>query len=839
MTVAQHGGAKVEVAQVGERITVAHHQARHVALLVDVHQAELHKLVSRLHFLELRALFARTGQNTIAHEVALVRAGIVIARVQAADALFQFFGIVDALVDPVPDGTAHARIARLDGVPILAEVTDGVTHGVRILTNKDRFVHVVAVFLHPRNVGIHLRIEIREAFAAEGAMNARSFVVHGAGGIHLLRQIVASTEVFAVTALVTQTPHHDRGVVVITRHHFANAIFESRNPALQIRNRLVGVVFQVGLIAGIKAEMIEHGIHARIVRIVRGANQVHIVLLHQQDVAQHRLVRHGTTALGIGVLAVHALEEYALPVDVHQGVDQFDFAETIFRAPRHFLTAGRIVLTEAEGVEMGRFGRPVGHVLQVKFHLLARQVHVLAGRRLELPALRSHFLAVGTIDVERHGFGFCLFRRVAQSEVDRHRGIAIVVAQHISDAMIVDRGRGQTVKVDIAEDTAHAEHILAFEIRTVAPAHHLHRKAVFAGAQIGGKIVFTHIVRALTIAHFVAVEPNRGRRIDATEMNDRAATVPRSRQREGAHIRAHGVDAVVRPTVVVAGTRHDVRRRVGVRILHIAVDGVIITEHLPVGRHRNVVPAAHIETVLEEIGRTLRGFTHEVELPRAVEREIAFAHGHRPRRGVVCLVGHHLTFRGIGLESRVPRQAIDGKHRFVFPSGRLNFGFVHFVERHPSRAIFHIEGHNFHLVAAQGEHLALLVVGSDHICVRFAGHRHDGQLRIAGAVHLRRPLQEIVDRGIVAAVVKVLGEIGIAHHTTREVEHLDVPILSAVHRIFAFGHDACAVFGQFAVAEHEAGTIHEAQAISLCFIEARNIGQRGTEHRMFVTACGG
>ena len=599
------------------------------------------------------------------------------------------------------------------------------------------------------------------------------------------------------------------------------------------------MVFQVGLIAGIKAEIIEHGIHARIVRIVRGANQVHIVLLHQQDVAQHRLVRHGTTALGIGVLAVHALEKYALTIDVHQGVGQFDFAETIFRAPRHFLTAGRIVLTEAEGVEMGRFGRPVGHVLQVKFHLLARQLHVLAGRRLELPALRSHFLAVGTVHIERHSFGFCLFRRVAQSEVDRHSRVAIVVAQHIGDAMIVDRGRGQTIKVDIAEDTAHTEHILAFEIRTVAPAHHLHRKAVFAGTQIGGEIVFTHVVRSLTIAHFVAVKPDCGGRVDATEMDDRAATVPRSRQREGAHIRAHGVDAVVRPTVVVARARHDVRRRVGVGILHIAVDGVVITEHLPVGRHGDVVPTAHIETVLEEIGRALRGFAHEVEFPCAVEREIAFAHGHCPRRSVVSLVGQHFTFRSIGLESGVTGQTIDGENRFVFPAGRLNFGFVHFVERHPSRAILHIEGHDLHLIAAQGEHLALLVVGSDHIGVCFAGHRHDGQLRIAGAVHLRRPLQEIVDRGIVAAVVKVLGEIGIAHHTTREVEHLDVPILSAVHRIFAFGHDACAVFGQFAVTEHEAGTIHEAQAISLRFVEARNIGQGGTEHRMFVTACGG
>ena len=405
--------------------------------------------------------------------------------------------------------------------------------------------------------------------------------------------------------------------------------------------------------------------------------------------------------------------------------------------------------------------------------------------------------------------------------------------------MIVDRGRRQTIKVDITEDTAHAEHILAFEIRTVAPAHHLHRKAVFAGAQIGGEIVFTHVVRSLTIAHFVAVKPDCGGRVDATEMDDRATSVPRSRQREGAHIRAHGVDAVVRPAVVVAGTRHDVRRRVGVRILHIAVNGVIITEHLPVGRHGNIVPTAHIEAVFEEVGRTLRGFAHEVELPRAVEREIAFAHGHRPRRGVVCLVGHHLTFRSIGLESGVTGQTIDGENRFVFPAGRLNFGFVHFVERHPSRAILHIEGHDLHLIAAQGEHLALLVVGSDHIGVCFAGHRHDGQLRIAGAVHLRRPLQEIVDRGIVAAVVKVLGEIGIAHHTTREVEHLHVPILPAVHRIFAFGHDACAVFGQFAVAEHETRTIHEAQAISLCFIEARNVGQGGTEHRILVTACGG
>ena len=190
------------------------------------------------------------------------------------------------------------------------------------------------------------------------------------------------------------------------------------------------------------------------------------------------------------------------------------------------------------------------------------------------------------------------------------------------------------------------------------------------------------------------------------------------------------------------------------------------------------------------------------------------------------------------MESSVTRQAIDGKHRFVFPSGRLDFGFVHFFKCHPGRAVLHIEGHDLHLVAAQGKHLAFLVVRSNHISVCFAGHRHDGQLRIAGAVHLRRPLQQVVDRSVVAAIIEMLGEIGVTHHTTREVEHLHVPILSAAERILRFGHDVCAVLGQFAVAQHIAGTTDKAQAVGLRIVKARNIGQGGTEHRMLVTACG-
>ena len=104
--------------------------------------------------------------------------------------------------------------------------------------------------------------------------------------------------------------------------------------------------------------------------------------------------------------------------------------------------------------------------------------------------------------------------------------------------------------------------------------------------------------------------------------------------------------------------------------------------------------------------------------------------------------------------------------------------------------------------------------------------------------HLRRPLQQVVDRGIVAAVVEVLGEIGIAHHAPVEIEHLHVPILTAAERILRFGHDVCAVLGQFAVAQHIAGTTDKAQAVGLRIVEAGDIGRFGAKGRMLVTPCG-
>ena len=109
-----------------------------------------------------------------------MRSWIVIASVEAIDALFHLLRIVDGLVYPVPNGSPDARVAGFNGIPVSTKVTHGVTHGVRIFADKHGFVHVVGVLAHPVHVGIHLGIHIREAFSTKGATDACAFVVNRA-----------------------------------------------------------------------------------------------------------------------------------------------------------------------------------------------------------------------------------------------------------------------------------------------------------------------------------------------------------------------------------------------------------------------------------------------------------------------------------------------------------------------------------------------------------------------------------------------------------------------------------------------------------------------------------
>ena len=149
--------------------------------------------------------------------------------------------------------------------------------------------------------------------------------------------------------------------------------------------------------------------------------------------------------------------------------------------------------------------------------------------------------------------------------------------------MVAHRYGRHIVEVYVTEDAAHAEHILTLEVRAVAPAEHLHGEAVFLSfIYIRCDVKLSHVVGALCVAHVLAIEPYEGCRVDTAKVDEGAAAVPLGRYGESVGIGTYGIDAVVLAIVVVVGTCLDEGRCVGVWVFHVAVDGEVISVHLPV-----------------------------------------------------------------------------------------------------------------------------------------------------------------------------------------------------------------------------------------------------------------
>ena len=140
---------------------------------------------------------------------------------------------------------------------------------------------------------------------------------------------VAILEILTRTGFVTQAPHYHRGVIAVTEYHAVDTIYESGNPTFAVRDRLIGMVFQVCFIASVESVVVKHRIHTRCIGIVRSTNRIDIVLLHQEHVFQHGLCSHRTSVKGVRVVAIHALKEDTLAIDIDNRIFNLDVAETI------------------------------------------------------------------------------------------------------------------------------------------------------------------------------------------------------------------------------------------------------------------------------------------------------------------------------------------------------------------------------------------------------------------------------------------------------------------------------------------------------------------------------
>ena len=122
-----------------------------------------HILINGFHLFQLRRFFTCSRYDTVGTEVTLMRAREVISCVQAVNALLHFMWLINSLVYPVPDSPTDSSRTSFNAFPVFFQVTDGISHGMGILTHKQRFIERTDMLIHPVHAGIHLGIEITEA----------------------------------------------------------------------------------------------------------------------------------------------------------------------------------------------------------------------------------------------------------------------------------------------------------------------------------------------------------------------------------------------------------------------------------------------------------------------------------------------------------------------------------------------------------------------------------------------------------------------------------------------------------------------------------------------------
>ena len=95
------------------------------------------------------------------------------------------------------------------------------------------------------------------------------------------------------------------------------------------------------------------------------------------------------------------------------------------------------------------------------------------------------------------------------------------------DVMVADECLRCGIDEYIAVDTAHAPHILAFEVRTVREADHADTDIVSAHLHEFGNIKFGIIVGTLRVAGIFAIHPDVCTTVNTIEMEEDFLSIPR------------------------------------------------------------------------------------------------------------------------------------------------------------------------------------------------------------------------------------------------------------------------------------------------------------------------
>ena len=166
---------------------------------------ELQRLIDVLHLVIMRMGRAIRGHESVDAEWSVVR---LIAKVSA-------IGIIavalEALIHPVPDGSATDTAVGIDHIPVLLQIAHRVTHGMSIFAHHKRLVCDSLRILTQI-----VRIEI--TVVPDGRVTSIAIVERRTGGVEFTYLIIHRLDIRSYSTLVAQTPEDDAGVIEITLH---------------------------------------------------------------------------------------------------------------------------------------------------------------------------------------------------------------------------------------------------------------------------------------------------------------------------------------------------------------------------------------------------------------------------------------------------------------------------------------------------------------------------------------------------------------------------------------------------------------------------------------------
>ena len=120
---------------------------------------------------------------------------------------------------------------------------------------------------------------------------------------------------------IVTTPDHDAGVVPVTGDGTAHPVEQGVLPLFAVR-RVVpplaafeAVGLEVALVHDVQPVEVTQVEEARVRRVVRRADGVHVVLLEDQHIGEHVFRRQGAAALRVELVPVHAPDQHRAAID--------------------------------------------------------------------------------------------------------------------------------------------------------------------------------------------------------------------------------------------------------------------------------------------------------------------------------------------------------------------------------------------------------------------------------------------------------------------------------------------------------------------------------------------